>query len=119
MMEKKAKLERILVFGASGHIGGPCAEKIRRDSPDAILRLVTHRDEVATELRARFPEAEVVQASYFDLPSLLDAFADVDGCFVVTPDFLDEDVAMTNVVAAARHHGKLRHMVRLVADPIG
>jgi uncharacterized protein YbjT (DUF2867 family) len=118
-MVKKERLARILVFGAGGHIGGPVAEKIRRDAPDIKLRLVTHRLDAAAELRERFPEAEVVVASYFDLPSLLDAFADVDGCFVVTPDFLDEEVAMTNVVAAVRHHGVLRHMVRLVADPIG
>jgi Predicted nucleoside-diphosphate-sugar epimerases len=118
-MGKKARLERILVFGASGHIGGPCAERIRRDSPETVLRLVTHREEAAVELRTRFPAAEVVTASYYDLPSLIEAFADVDGCFVVTPDFTDEEVAMTNIVAAARHHGKLRHMVRLVADPIG
>jgi uncharacterized protein YbjT (DUF2867 family) len=118
-MDKKPTLDRILVFGASGHIGGPCAEKIRRDAPDTLLRLVTSRDEAAADLREHFPEAEVVQASYYDLPSLLHAFADVDGCFVVTPDFADEETAMTNIVAAARHHGSLRHLVRLVADPIG
>ena len=118
-MGRKQPLQRILVFGASGHIGGPLAEKVRRDAPQAILRLVTHRVDLVSQLEQRFPKAEVVVASYFDLPSLLDAFAGVDGCSVVTPDFLDEEEAMTNVVAAARHHGVLRHMVRLVADPIG
>lgn len=118
-MSRKPKPQRILIFGAGGHIGGPCAERIRREAPDVVLRLVSHREEGLVALRERFPEAEVVRADYLDLPSLLDAFADVDGCFVVTPDFTDEEVAMTNVVAAIRHHGSLRHMVRLVADPIG
>jgi uncharacterized protein YbjT (DUF2867 family) len=118
-MATKQPLERILVFGAGGHIGGPAAAKIQRDSPGTRLRLVTSRAATAGQLKERFPEAEVVTANYFDLPSLLDAFADVDGCFVVTPDFLDEERAMTNVVAAARHQGVLRHLVRLVADPIG
>jgi len=118
-MAVKHPLTRILVFGAGGHIGGPLAEKVRRDAPEVTLRLVTHRAEAVADLEVRFPKAEVVVASYFDLPSLLDAFAGVDGCFVVTPDFLDEEIAMTNVVAAARHHGSLRHLVRLVADPIG
>lgn len=118
-MGRKEPLQRILVFGAGGHIGGPLAEKVCRDAPEVILRLVTHRVDVVSQLEERFPKAEVVVASYFDLPSLLDVFAGADGCFVVTPDFLDEEVAMTNVVAAARHHGVLRHLVRLVADPIG
>lgn len=112
-------MRRILVFGAGGHIGGPAVEKIRRDSPDTTPRLVTSRSESVEALRARFPGAEVVVANYFDVGSLLAAFAEVDACFVVTPDFLDEEVAMTNVVAAARQHGTLRHLVRLVADPIG
>ncbi len=118
-MDRKLPLERVLVFGARGHIGGPCAARVQRDLPAAQLRLVTHRPDAADALQRQFPNAEVVQASYFDLPSLLAAFDGVDGAFVVTPDFLDEKTAMGNVVAAARHHDTLRHLVRLVADPIG
>ncbi|QZS52603.1 NmrA family NAD(P)-binding protein [Rhodococcus opacus] len=115
----KPTLERILVFGANGHIGGPAAKAILRNAPAVSLRLATHRESAVEELAGRFPEAEVVVADYFDLPALICAFDGVDGCFIVTPDFLDEEVAMTNIIAAARHHGTLRHLVRLVADPIG
>lgn len=115
----KPTLQRILVFGANGHIGGPAASAIRRDAPGTSLRLVTHRASAAEELGKQFPDAEVVVSDYFDLPALIRAFDGADGCLVVTPDFLDEEVAMTNIVAAARHHGTLRHLVRLVADPIG
>ncbi|MGW0036509.1 NmrA family NAD(P)-binding protein [Gordonia sp. NPDC003376] len=115
----KQALNRVLVFGANNHIGGPCAELIARTSPTTSLRLVTSKPEVIPVLQAKFPGAEVVLADYLDLPSLVTAFDEVDGCFVVTPDFMDEQTAMTNVVAAARHHGRLRHLVRLVADPIG
>ncbi|WHU45821.1 NmrA family NAD(P)-binding protein [Gordonia sp. L191] len=115
----KEPLRRILVFGANNHIGGPCAELIARTAQATALRVVTSKPEVVPVLQEKFPTAEVVLADYLDLPSLLGAFDDVDGCFVVTPDFMDEETAMTNIVAAARHHGRLRHMVRLVADPIG
>lgn len=118
-MRTKAALKRILIFGANGHIGGPAAEAIRRDAPHITLRLATHRSASAETLRLRFPQAEVVVADYLDLPALIQAFEGVDGCFVVTPDFISEDIAMTNIVAAARHHAILQHLVRLVADPIG
>lgn len=118
-MDPKAPLRRILIFGASGHIGGPAAELIAQRSPDTQLRLATSREDAARALAERFPKAEVVVADYLGLPSLLQAFEGVDGAFVVTPDFTDEETAMTNIVAAARHHGELRHLVRLVADPIG
>ncbi|BBZ04248.1 hypothetical protein MCHIJ_36850 [Mycolicibacterium chitae] len=118
-MGTKEPLSRILIFGANGHIGGPAAAAIRRDAPAVSLRLVTHQAASAETLRGKFPEAEVVVSNYLDLPGLIEAFDGVDGAFVVTPDFLDEETAMTNIVAAARHHNELRHLVRLVADPIG
>lgn len=118
-MSSKPRPEEILIFGANGHIGGPAAQAIRRDAPDVSLRLATHRASTADKLSRQFPAAEVVVADYLDLPAMVGAFDGVDGCFVVTPDFMDEETAMTNLVAAARHHGALRHLVRLVADPIG
>lgn len=42
------------------HQAALCAEQIRRDSPETVLRVVTHRDQAAAELRTRFPGAEVV-----------------------------------------------------------
>ena len=118
-MVEKSMPNRILVFGASGHIGGPAAAAIAREAPQVQLRLATHHASSAEKLTRDFPDAEVVVADYFNLPELIEAFESVDGCFVVTPDFLDEETAMTNIIAAVRHHNTLQHLVRLVADPIG
>jgi len=45
--------------------------------------------------------------------------AGLNGLFIVSPDFLDEDRAMTNLVYAARANPGLLHIVRLLADPPG
>ena len=93
---------RILVFGASGHVGGPLAETIAAVESGPTLRLATSSVEKAGELKAKFPSAEVVRADYLDLPSMVAAFDSVDAAFVITPDFkIDERRAMTNVCAAA------------------
>ncbi|MGQ4615642.1 NmrA family NAD(P)-binding protein [Nocardia sp. R7R-8] len=112
--------ERILVFGASGHVGGPAAAAIAA-APDApALRLATSSAEKAAELRAGFPSAEVVQASYTDVAGLVAAFDGVDAAFLITPDFrIDERQAMINISAAAYAAGTQPHLVKLVGVTIG
>lgn len=107
----------VLVFGASGLIGGAVARHLNDVSPQTRLRLVTSREKKAAQLRARFSDAEVIVADYLDLPGMIRAFDGMEGAFVVTPDFLDETAAMINVVAAARHAGTLKHLVRVTGDP--
>lgn len=116
-LQSKPTLERIAIFGSNGHIGRPIACWIRDHAPDTHLRLIirseAHRDKLAQE----FPQAEIIIANYYDLKSLESAMAGVQGVFVVTPDFLDEQRAMTNLIYAARTNSGLLHMVRLIADP--
>ena len=104
----------ILVFGASDHIGGPLAAFLAREAPSIRLRLTSHREDKAKSLRGRFPAAEVVVADYVDLPSLTKAVDSMEGVFVITPGGLDEQVAMTNMVAACKTSGSLIHMLRIV-----
>ena len=115
----KSPLERIAVFGANGHIGCPLAEWIRANSASTGLRLVIRNEGHRAALAAAFPQAEICLANYYDLGSLEAALAGVEGAFIVTPDFLDEQRAMTNFVYAARTNPGLRHIVRLIADPPG
>lgn len=118
-LDTKPPLQRIAVFGANGHIGRPLATWIQSKSSSTQLRLVIRSDAHRPSLEAEFPSAEFVIANYYDLASLEAALAGVQGAFIVTPDFLDEQRAMTNFVYAARTNPGLRQVVRLIADPPG
>lgn len=112
-------LQRLLVFGASGHIGGPLARYVAGNAPQTVLRLASSSAEKLEQVKRDNPQAECVVADYLE-PGTLDAALDgVDGVFVVTPDFLDEKVAMGNLVDAIRRAGTVRRVVRLTGDPIG
>ena len=116
----KQKLTRIVIFGANSRIGKPCARYIADNSPETRLRLCVRSEAHVSSLKQEFPDADVLIADYYDLASLERAFEGVNGAFVVTPDFLDEERAMTNFVFAARTAGSgLIHLVRVLADPPG
>ncbi len=106
---------RILIFGASGHIGGPLATFLTREAPSIGLRLASSDETRAAELRKAFPAAEVVVADYSEPASLLKAVDRMEGVFVVTPAGTDERMATTNLVEALKASGSLVHLIRLVA----
>jgi uncharacterized protein YbjT (DUF2867 family) len=112
-------LGKIGVFGANAHIGMPLARDIREQSPDTQVRLIIRSEGHRAALEVKFPNCEIVIADYYDLPSLERALSGLNGLFVVSPDFLDEERAMTNLVYAARSNPGLIHIVRLLADPPG
>lgn len=106
----------ILVFGASGHIGGPLAQHVREISPDTQLRLATSSEAKVKDLEVEFPEAEVVVADLLDVTTLVPALDDIEGAFIVTPDFLDTRRGMINFIAAADKAGSLKHVIRLQGE---
>jgi nucleoside-diphosphate-sugar epimerase len=116
MNARKRKLvpRSVAVFGASGHIGGPLAGYLRFHAPNIRLRLIGTTPGKVAGLRQAYPGTEVVQASYFDQPSLDDALAGIEGLFVVTSEPTDEAPAMTNLVAAVKKADCLIHMIRIV-----
>jgi uncharacterized protein YbjT (DUF2867 family) len=106
-----------LVFGASGHLGGPVAHHLQALSPQIQLRLVSSSQEKCSALTAAFPDAEVVVASYFDAGSISEAVQGMEAAFVVTPHFLDEEVAMRILATAFEKAGSLKRMVRILGFP--
>lgn len=116
----KPTLNSIAIFGANGRIGGEVANYIASKSPATQLRLIIRSENHRAALEEQFPEAEVVIADYYDLQSLITAFDGIDGIFVVTPNRLDEECAMKNLVYAARRNvGQIKHIVRILGDPPG
>ncbi|MGV0906700.1 NmrA family NAD(P)-binding protein [Mycobacterium novum] len=112
--------EKVLVFGASGHVGGPLVETIQARNNPPQLRLVTSSQDKVAGLGKRFPGAETVVADFTDLPSLVDAFDDIDAAFLISPDFqYNERQVASNLAAAAWHSGNEPHLVKLAGLGIG
>src|SRR3546814_18571517 len=69
-MGKAVANDRVLIFGAAGHIGLPLARWIRYKSPETRLRLVSRNADQRQRLQVEFPDAEVVAADYLDPASM-------------------------------------------------
>ncbi|QLL09234.1 SDR family oxidoreductase [Mycobacterium vicinigordonae] len=108
-----------LIFGAAGHIGGPCAEWLAERHPSAHIRVVSSRPDMAAGLADTHPRAEVMIADYLDAANMVAAFDGIHAAFVVTPDFIDEETAMANVAAAINNSPDFVRLVRLIGDPPG
>src|SRR3546814_18257304 len=74
---------KVLIFGASGHIGGPVARFMRYKGWRERLRLATSSAAKLDQLRVSFPDCETVVADYLNLASLNDALTGVDRKSVV------------------------------------
>jgi uncharacterized protein YbjT (DUF2867 family) len=107
---------KILIFGASGHIGAPLVRFLCYKGWSEKLRLATSRPDKLDGLRAMFPQCEAVAADYLSRDSLAAAFKGIKRVFIITPDFIDERAAMTNVIEIAGTV-KLDHVIRILGDP--
>jgi uncharacterized protein YbjT (DUF2867 family) len=113
-------MEKILILGATGNLGGLTAQALLTHRPAASIRLISSRAAGCSGLRERFPQCEIAQADWYDTPSLSAATAGVDRVFVVTPDFAtDESMVTPNIIRAVRAAGTVRQVVRLIAIPPG
>src|SRR3546814_7830718 len=83
-------------------MGGPVARFGRYKDWLERLRLATSSAAKLDQLRVSFPDCETVVADYLNLDSLNDALKGVRTVFVITPDFIDEPVAMSNLIEAVR-----------------
>jgi len=108
-----------LVFGAAGHIGCPCGQWLAQRHPTAHLRVVSSRPDKAADLAQLHPRADVMIADYLNADDMVAAFDGIHAAFVLTPDFIDEKIAMANVANAVKESGTLVRLVRLIGDPPG
>ena len=102
----------ILIFGATGTIGGPLARFLQREAPHIRLRLASSREDGCAALRRDFPGVEVVQADYYDLPTLEVAVQGMEGMFVNTTLPKDEQSAMSNLITAVKKANCAVHIIR-------
>jgi NAD(P)H dehydrogenase (quinone) len=113
-------MNRILILGATGNLGGLTAAALTANYPNATVRLASSRAAGCATLRERFPQAEAVQADWYDVDSLKRAATGADRVFVITPDFAtDETVVTPNIIEAVRAAGGTKQIVRLIAIPPG
>lgn len=110
----RARSDRVVIFGAAGHIGGALARQLRYRAPDTPLRLITRREGQREALQSAFPNAQTALADYLDPDRLRAAVAGARAVFVVTPHFLDEAQAMGNLVAGLKADGAVEQVVRIV-----
>lgn len=106
--------ESVLIFGASGHIGGPLATFLTREAPSIRLRLATHSAEKADSLGQAFPAAETVVADYADATSIAKAVDGMHGVFVITSPDTDERQATNNLIDGLNASGTLVQLIRIV-----
>ena len=112
-------MDRILVLGATGNLGGLTSERLAGKG-DFKLRLASSREAGRAALAERFPDAEAVVADWYDEASLETAMQGITRVFVVTPDFMtDERVVTPNIIKAAKAVGSIEQIVRLIAIPPG
>ncbi|HVV81636.1 MAG TPA: NmrA family NAD(P)-binding protein [Kofleriaceae bacterium] len=107
----------VLLFGASGNIGGHTAAALAQH-PDVAIRVAVRPNSEANLDRLRRLGVEIVRADLGDPASLEAAFAGVDRAFLINSLFaLDEMAAHTaNFLAAARKAG-VKRIVRSGGAP--
>lgn len=111
---------KTLILGATGNLGSATAKAVTADYPGVALRLASSRAEGCEKLRVCFPDAEIVQADWYDPVSLLEAVTGVDKVFIVTPDFTTDELVVTpNIINAIKRAGGVLQVIRFIAIPPG
>jgi len=113
-------MTNVLILGATGNLGILTAETLTQEYPAVKLRLASSRPEGVTKLKERFADADVVQADWYDPESLFKAVNGVDKVFIVTPDFVTDELQVTpNIINAIKRAGSACQVIRFIAIPPG
>ena len=95
---------KILVTGASGHLGRKTLQRLLKRRPASDLVGLARDPEQAADLAAR--GIEIRKGDYFDYGSLLNAFAGIETVMLIaTLGFTDRSTQHYNVITAARRAG--------------
>ncbi len=111
-------MAKILVTGASGHIGRKTLQHLLKRTPANSLVGLARDPAKAASLAAE--GIEIRQGDYVDYPGLVGAFADVDKLMMVSATaFSDRNRQHQNVINAARQAG-VKHIVFMpIIHPAG
>lgn len=113
-------MTHVLILGATGNLGTATARALTDHFPDVRLRLASSRPEGVAKLQAAFPAAQAVQADWYDPASLLKAVEGTDKVFIVTPDFVTDELQVTpNIINAIKRAGGTSQVIRFIAIPPG
>jgi NAD(P)H dehydrogenase (quinone) len=95
---------KILVTGASGHLGRKTLQHLLKRRPAGDLVGLARDPEQAADLAAQ--GIEIRKGDYFDYGSLLKAFAGVEKVMLISSaPFVDRNMAHYNAITAARQAG--------------
>jgi uncharacterized protein YbjT (DUF2867 family) len=112
-------MQKILVFGATGNIGGATTTALAAKGTEDQLRLASHRPDGRDELASRYPTAGAVAADFGDVDSLVAALNGIERVFMNVPDMTPEPAATENLLTAARGTDRPPIIVRFGAFPPG
>jgi NAD(P)H dehydrogenase (quinone) len=102
-------MSKILVTGASGHLGRKTLQRLLKRRPASDLVGLARDPEKAADLAAQ--GIEIRKGDYFDYGSLLKAFAGVEKVMLIsTFGFTDRNTQHYNAITAARQAG-VKHVV--------
>lgn len=97
-------MAKILVTGASGHLGRKTLQHLLNRRPARDLVGLARDPEKAADLAAQ--GIEIRKGDYFDYGSLLNAFADIEKVMLIsTQPFTDRNTQHYNAITAARQAG--------------
>ena len=100
---------KILVTGASGHLGSKTLEQLLKKVPAAQLVGLARDTSKGRAAALAAKGVEIRKGDYFDYVSLLDAFKDVEKVMLIaTHGFTDRNTQHFNVIAAAKQAGVKR-----------
>lgn len=102
-------MSKILVTGASGHLGRKTLQHLLKRRPASDLVGLVRDPEKAADLAAQ--GVEIRKGDYFDYSSLVDAFRDVEKVMLISAvAFTDRNTQHYNVITAARQAG-VKHVI--------
>jgi uncharacterized protein YbjT (DUF2867 family) len=109
---KTAKLETILVTGATGNVGSEVIKQLSKATTDVNIKAAVHSVENVKKVVKDDDRVEVVVIDYNEPETLKEALKDVDKLFFVTPESPNASELASNLVAEAKNAG-IRHIVKL------
>lgn len=112
-------MKKILIVGATGRIASIVADYLYA-IPNVSLRLSSTRKCAVEALQKKYPNANCINANWYDVESLSAAFKGVEQVVIIPPDFvIDEYQVVPNLVEAYTQSGTVKQIIRLIATPKG